>query len=169
MRRSEVAVETNRRPLISAGLMLGIGMGGFVDGILFHQLLQTHSLLSARLPKDSVPNIEVNMFWDGLFHAFTWVVTAVGLALLFRAGRRVEVPWSGRTLFGSMLAGWGLFNLVEGVIDHHILQIHHVVERAGLSVWDWAFLASGVVFILAGWAIVKGARDDRTAGDVTAP
>ena len=26
----------NRRPLIAAGTMLGIGMGGFVDGIVFH-------------------------------------------------------------------------------------------------------------------------------------
>jgi uncharacterized membrane protein len=27
-------------PLVGAGLVLGIGLGGFVDGILLHQLLQ---------------------------------------------------------------------------------------------------------------------------------
>jgi len=26
------------------------------------------------------------------------------------------------------IIGWGLFNLVEGVVDHHILTIHHVRE-----------------------------------------
>ena len=146
---------TNRRPLISAGTLLGVGMGGFVDGIVFHQLLQLHSMLSARRPKSSVPDIEINMFWDGLFHAFTWAVTAAGLVLLFRAGRRAEVPWCGRTLVGAMLFGWGMFNLVEGVIDHHVLGVHHVVERLGASVWDWAFLASGVVLALVGWMMIR--------------
>ena len=145
----------NPRPLISAGLLLGVGMGGFVDGIVLHQLLQVHNMLSARYPKDSVVNMEINMFWDGLFHAFTWLTTAVGLAMLFRAGRRPEVPWSGRVLLGSMIAGWGLFNLIEGVIDHHVLHVHHVIERHGLSGWDWAFLASGVVMIALGWGMAR--------------
>ena len=148
--------EHNRRPLVSAGMALGIGMGGFVDGIVFHQLLQVHNMLSARRPPTSVVNLEVNMFWDGVFHAFTWLATAAGIALLFRAGRRSDVPWSGRTLLGAMLAGWGTFNLVEGVVDHHVLHVHHVVERLGVSAWDWAFLGSGVVLILVGVAMIRG-------------
>jgi uncharacterized membrane protein len=151
-----------RRPLVSAGLMLGIGLGGFLDGILFHQLLQTHNMLSAHRPKDSIVNIEINMFWDGLFHTFTWVATLIGVAMLFRAARRADVLWSGRVLVGSMLSGWGLFNLVEGVIDHHILQVHHVIERYGLSIWDWAFLASGVVLTGVGWVMVQS-RDRHVA------
>jgi len=152
----------NRRPLISAGVLLGVGMGGFVDGIVFHQLLQVHNLLSARRPKDSVVNMEINMFWDGLFHAFTWLVTAIGLVVLFRAARRADVPWSGRTLVGAMVLGWGLFNLVEGMIDHHVLHVHHVVERLGVSVWDWAFLASGVLFIAIGGLIIRSSRDEQS-------
>ena len=151
----------NRRPLISAGTLLGIGMGGFVDGIVLHQMLQVHNMLSAKRPKDSIVNMEVNMFWDGLFHAFTWTMTAVGLWMLWRAVTRRDVPLSGRTLFGSMVFGWGLFNLVEGVIDHHVIHIHHVVERLGVSVWDWLFLGvGGVGFILLGWAIIASARRD---------
>jgi uncharacterized membrane protein len=143
---------------VSAGALLGIGMGGFADGILFHQILQFHNMLSARLPKTSIPNIEVNMFWDGFFHAATWVITAAGIALLFRAARREDVPWSDRILVGSLFLGWGLFNLVEGVVDHHVLQIHHVFEPAGLSVWDWTFLASGVAFIAFGWLRIRTAE-----------
>jgi uncharacterized membrane protein len=143
-----------RRPLISAGLLLGVGLGGFVDGIVLHQILQLHNMLSAKLPPTSVVNLEVNMVWDGLFHAFTWITTALGVYLLFRAGHRRDVLWSGRILLGAMIAGWGLFNFVEGLIDHHILQVHHVVERLGLSVWDWAFLGSGIVLMAAGaWMI----------------
>jgi uncharacterized membrane protein len=148
----------NRRPLISAGTLLGVGMGGFVDGILVHQILQIHSMLTGRLPKTTVANVEINMVWDGLFHAGTWATTALGLFLLFRAGRRPDVPWCGRTLLGAMVFGWGLFNLVEGVIDHHVLQVHHVYEAAGgVSVWDWAFLASGVLFMVVGRAAIAAA------------
>jgi uncharacterized membrane protein len=153
---------TTRRPLITAGLVLGKGMGGFVDGITFHQILQIHNMLSARRPPTNVVDAKVNMVWDGIFHSITWTATAVGIWLLFRAGKRSDVLWSGRTLFGSMLAGWGIFNLVEGLIDHHILGVHHVIERLGVSVWDYAFLGSGVLFITLGWLII---RSDHTAGE----
>jgi uncharacterized membrane protein len=151
-------VRLNPRPLIAAGVLLGVGMGGFVDGIVFHQILQLHNMLSAKRPPTSVVNLEVNMVWDGLFHAFTWLSVACGLFLLFRAGRRSDVPWSGRILLGAMLAGWGLFNFVEGLIDHHILQVHHVVERMGLSVWDWVFLGTGPVLILLGAWLGRSGR-----------
>jgi uncharacterized membrane protein len=165
----------DRRPLVAAGLLLGAGLGGFVDGIVFHQLLQWHNMLSATYPvpgatpaADLDPaavrrNYEVNMFWDGLFHALCWLTTAGGLAALFRAGGRPEVPWSGRTLLGAMLGGWGLFNLAEGVIDHHVLHVHHVREAAGVSAWDYGFLLSGVVLMGAGWLLVRAGRSDAAA------
>jgi uncharacterized membrane protein len=161
-----MAEPPNRKPLIAAGTLLGIGMGGFVDGILFHQLLQVHGMLTAKYPKAGVDpqmavvHIEINMFWDGLFHVLTWTMTALGLALLWRAVKRPGVPLSTRTLVGSMALGWGLFNLVEGVIDHHLLHIHHVTETAGHLLWDLLFLASGVVLILTGWALIRAGRAD---------
>ena len=151
----------NQKPLVAAGTLLGIGMGGFLDGITLHQILQLHNMLTAVRPKVTLADAEINMFWDGLFHALTWIMTALGLLLLFHAGKQKEVPWSGRTLFGSMFMGWGLFNLVEGVIDHHIFGIHHVVESRGLSIYDYAFLGSGVVFILTGWALIQSGRRDQ--------
>jgi uncharacterized membrane protein len=147
----------NRRPLISAGMFLGIGMGGFFDGILAHQILQIHNMLSARIPVTNLVNAETNMFWDGLFHAFTWITTAIGLYLLFQAGTRRDVPWSGKTLLGGMFFGWGLFNLVEGVIDHHLLEVHHVVERLGLSLFDTAFLLSGILLMVLGMFLIRKA------------
>lgn len=161
---------TNRRPLIAAATLLGIGMGGFVDGIVFHQLLQTHNMLSGPgyFPKAGVPperlvvNLEVNMFWDGLFHVFTWLTTAGGIALLWRAGQRGDVPWSTRTFAGGLALGWGLFNLVEGVIDHHLLHVHHVTETENHLIWDLAFLASGAVLIGIGWLLIKAGEADRT-------
>jgi len=133
-------------------------MGGFVDGILFHQILQLHNMLSAQIPPTSLVNLETTMVWDGLFHALTWTMTAIGIAMLWHAGKRKDVPWSGRTFSGSLVLGWGLFNVVEGTLDHHIFQLHHVVERLGLSVYDYAFLGSGLLLILLGWSFIRKAE-----------
>jgi uncharacterized membrane protein len=149
----------NLRPLLAAGMVLGIGMGGFFDGILFHQIMQIHNMLSANLPADTLINAKINMVWDGLFHAFTWLTTAVGLAVLWRAGARRDVPWSGAIFAGSLIAGWGVFNLVEGIIDHHILGVHHVVEALGLSIYDYLFLASGVLLLAIGFGLIRSGKN----------
>jgi len=60
-----------------------------------------------------------------------------------------------------MILGWGLFHLIEGVIDHHILHIHHVVESLGVSMWDYLFLGSGVLLIIIGWAMIGSGRRDQ--------
>ena len=146
------------KPLIRAGIFLGVGLGGFVDGILFHQMIQLHAMVSARFPKDSIRNIEINMFWDGVFHAFNWIMTVVGLTLLFRAQAVRNILWSGRLFVGALFLGWGLFNLIEGVMDHHILHLHHVVEARGQSIFDFLFLLSGVVFIAIGCMVIRSAR-----------
>ncbi len=150
-----------RRPLLSAATLIGIGMGGFIDGIVLHQLLQVHSMLSARLPpRESVQNMEVNMFWDGLFHSFSWIMTAAGILMLWRAARRVDVPWSPKTFYGGMLLGWAVFNLVEGVLDHHILHLHHVIEGPGHLPWDLAFLGVSALMLAAAVLIIRAGRRD---------
>jgi len=146
--------------VISAGVLLGTGLGGFLDGILLHQLLQWHNMLSSQLPPTDLVAMKVNMFWDGLFHAFTWLVTAIGLGLLWRAGQRPEVPWSTRTFVGSLSIGWGAFNVVEGLIDHHLLGIHHVHPGAGQLAWDVGFLLFGALLVAAGWGLVRAGRED---------
>jgi len=155
--------EITHKPLIVAGTFLGIGLGGFVDGIVFHQLLQLHNMLTGRYDKSTIANVEINMFWDGMFHLFTWLMTVIGIALLWRAGRRSDVPWSAKSFVGALFLGWGLFNLVEGTIDHHILHLHHVVEALGVSVYDYAFLASGILFIMGGLLTI---RSDQKRGVV---
>jgi uncharacterized membrane protein len=146
------------KPLTTAGMVLGIGMGGFVDGIVFHQILQLHNILSAQIPTDTLIGAKTNMVWDGLFHAMVWIATASGIVLLWKAVKRPDVLLSGQALFGSTLLGFGLFNLIEGIVDHHILSLHHVYERLGPSVWDYVFLASGVASMLTGWLMIRDAR-----------
>jgi uncharacterized membrane protein len=147
------------RPVTTAGTILGIGLGGFFDGILFHQMLQVHNMLSAVLPKTTIPNIEVNMFWDGVFHAVTWIATVIGLFMLWSAVRRPGIVLATGAFVGSLLFGWGLFNVVEGIIDHQILGIHHVLENAANHLpADLAFLAWGAIMIVVGWSMMRPAR-----------
>jgi uncharacterized membrane protein len=143
------------RPAIAAALTLGIGLGGFFDGIVFHQILQLHNMLSGWLPVTNLVSAKTNMVWDGLFHAAVWVITLVGVVLLWRAAQRSDVVFAPRYLIGGLLMGWGLFNLVEGVIDHQLLGVHHVVEALGPSVWDYAFLAWGAAMVAGGWLLVR--------------
>jgi uncharacterized membrane protein len=151
-----------RRFPYAAGVLFGLGLGGFFDGIVFHQLLQWHHMLtSGGYPADSLRNVQVNVFWDGVFHASTYAFVAIGLALLWRAAHRRHLWWSTRLLVGTMLVGFGLFNVVEGVIDHHILGIHHVnetVPREQWVYWDLGFLAWGAAMLVAGAILVRRGR-----------
>ena len=153
-------MRTNPRPLIAAGTLMGIGLGGFFDGILFHQILEIHNMLSNWVPRTTLVNEEINMFWNGLFHAFCYIAVLTALFLLWKAITRPDVPLSGHAYFGSLWIGWGVFNLVEGVIDHEVLQIHHVYQNDPhqFLLWDLVFLASGVSFLVIGGRIVKTAR-----------
>jgi uncharacterized membrane protein len=152
---------------LAPGLVLGIGLGGFVDGIVLHQILQWHHMVtSAGYPADSVPNLTINTLFDGLFHAATWIATALGLVLLHRAVRRGH-RWSGRRLLGAMAIGWGSFNVVEGIVDHHLLGLHHVREDASnVLAWDLGFLACGALLIVAGTAIARTDRGAAQRADV---
>ncbi len=145
----------------AAGVVLGIGLGGFFDGTVFHQLLQWHHMVSNwRLP-DTMANLEANTFWDGLFHVLAYAFLAVGLWLLWRAARRPHFSWSGARFSGALLMGWGAFNVVEGLIDHILLGVHHVNERAPASqwpYWDWGFIACGAAFLALGAALNLTAR-----------
>jgi uncharacterized membrane protein len=144
-----------RRRAAVAGVLLGIGLGGFLDGIVLHQILQWHHMLSSVLPPVTMEAMQTNMLWDGLFHALVWLATLVGVLLLWSAARHSFAMPSLGWLVGLLFVGWGLFNLVEGVIDHHILGIHHVRGYGPNLAWDLGFLGSGVVFMVFGWALVR--------------
>ena len=92
---------------LSAGVLLGLGLGGFFDGIVLHQLLQWHHMLtSAGYPADSVRNLRINTLWDGVFHSATYVFVGAGLVVLWRAAHRCHLRWSTRLLVGTLLIGF---------------------------------------------------------------
>jgi uncharacterized membrane protein len=160
------AVSETRAFPLSAGILFGLGLGGFFDGIVLHQVLQWHHMLSSWYPVDSIPNLELNTRWDGIFHSATYVFVVLGLFILWRAAHRGHLSWSNKLLAGSLLMGWGLFNTVEGVIDHQILGVHHVNEtmpRDQWVFWDSGFLLWGLAMLIVGWLLVRAGRRERAA------
>jgi uncharacterized membrane protein len=137
---------------------MGLGLGGFIDGIVMHQILQWHHMLTdtGEHPAGTVAGLEDNTLADGFFHLATWFLVVIATLLAVRAWQRRELapPW--RLQAGLMLAGWGVFNLVEGLIDHQLLGIHHVRDDLGGPLgWDLAFLAFGVLLIAGGLALAR--------------
>jgi uncharacterized membrane protein len=162
----DMRTETGGFP-ISAGILFGLGLGGFFDGIILHQVLQWHHMLtSAGYPADTVENLEINVFWDGVFHMSTYVFTALGLYILWRYSRKNHIRWSGKLLPGAMLVGFGAFNLVEGFIDHNFLGLHHVnetVPREQWIYWDIGFLVWGAAMLLGGLYLLRRGQQETAA------
>jgi uncharacterized membrane protein len=98
------------RSSIAPGVILGLGLGAFVDGIVLHQIVQWHNMGSARLPPTTLDAVRQNLVWDGLFHAGAWVLTALGVYLLLRDAR-AGIALPGPKVFpGELVLGWGIFN-----------------------------------------------------------
>jgi uncharacterized membrane protein len=153
---TDIAAQPTRIP----GVLLGLGLGGFVDGIVVHQLFQWHHLISATHdhPVTTVAGLEANTFADGLFHMGTWILVLAGTMSMLLAWRRGRLAPSWRSQIGLLLAGWGSFNLVEGMVNHQILGIHHVRDDLGgpLS-WDLGFVSFALLLLVGGWALHRSA------------
>lgn len=150
--------------LVAAGILIGAGLlAGFVDGILLHEILQWHHMVTSVRPATNLSNLEANTLGDGLFHLGTWVLTVIGILLLWRAGGRSDVPWSPQIFGGSLLLGAGLFDFIEGLIDHQILGIHHVKPGPNQLAWDIGFLTLGAVLAIIGWIVLRSGQKENSS------
>ena len=158
MRAHREEPDRRRMPSPAPGLLYGLGFGGFVDGIVLHQILQWHHMVShvEGYPTDTVAGLETNTLADGLFHAATWILLLAASITTLQAWRRGRLAPSWSFHAGLVLAGWGIFNLVEGVVDHHLLGVHHVRDDVGSPLsWDLGFLAFGALLVLGGWLLYR--------------
>lgn len=159
MSQIETSNGRDMAPIRAPGIVLGVGLGGFFDGIFLHQVLQWHHMFSNVVTTDSVPGLRMNTLGDGLFHTVTWLAVLVGLWLLYsRVTHARRTIWGSSALWGWILNGWGWFNLVEGLLDHQLLGLHHVHSGPHVVAWDLAFLVSGVLLILSGWLTARRAQ-----------
>ena len=151
-----------RNSITGPGLLLGVGFGGLVDGVVLHQILQWHHVLSSEgcCATTSLRGLELNIVADGFFHLASVIMLFAGTALLWRRIHEGGVAWSGRQLLGLALEGWGMFNLVEGLVDHHMLGLHHVHGGPYQLAYDIGFLVAGGLLVIVGNLLARTGRLD---------
>lgn len=144
-------LDSSDRRMRRAGSLLGFAMGGFFDGILLHQILQWHHLLSA-IQTGVLGDLRVQVAVDGLFHALMYVLAAAGLWVLYRA--RANGPTkSMRPLWPAFWMGFGAWHIVDAVFSHWITGIHRIKMDSDTPLfWDLAWLVVfGLMPFILGW------------------
>ncbi|WP_244292616.1 DUF2243 domain-containing protein [[Micrococcus luteus] ATCC 49442] len=157
----ETGMRSEGSPAVAPSLVFGMGAGGFVDGIVLHQLLQWHHLLSHTSSGNTktVAGLELNTLADGVFHAAMWVLVLIAAALTIRARRQGRLSPRWNFHLGLVLAGWGSFNVVEALINHQLLGIHHVRDDLGGPLaWDLGFLGISLALIAAGCLLYRRSK-----------
>jgi uncharacterized membrane protein len=149
-----IAAESGRTAIpkifVWAAALLGFALGGFADGIVFHQILQWHHLLS-NVPGDAFDDLRVQVLADGVFHVAMYAVMAVGLWLLWRSRVAFLDDRSDRLFAAAMLVGFGLWHIVDAVFSHWLLGIHHIrMATDNVLLWDMSVFAFGLLVTAAG-------------------
>lgn len=137
-----------------SGCLLGIALGGFFDGILLHQILQWHHLLSN---VNAVQDMRMQIMADGLFHALMYVIAAIALVQLWRARSATSQAGAGKMLWGYALVGFGVWHIADSVLSHWLLGIHRIKDDSpNPLLWDllW-FVVFGVLPLLMGWRVLR--------------
>lgn len=155
------------RQLAFAGFALGFGLGGFFDGILLHQILQWHHLLSGLT--EARQDIRFLVMADGLFHAFMYLITAVGLWLLWRARRGWSMLGGDRRLVGVALIGFGAWHILDALLSHWLLGIHRVRMDTDVPLlWDLLWVVVfGILPLAGGWFLQR--RRNQNQSVLTSP
>jgi uncharacterized membrane protein len=97
-----------------------------------------------------------------VFLAFSLIITISGIIILWVSQSSKDKDYFlsyKRSLIGLVFIGFGGFNTIEGVINHHILQMHHVIEVADPFIFDLTFLViGGLAFLTLGAIMLKSQK-----------
>lgn len=146
------------RPMRLGAFIVGLALGGFFDGVLLHQVLQWHHLLS-NVQAAGLQDLRMQILADGLFHVLMYFVAVFGLVKLWRAREECARPGAGRLLWGSALLGFCAWHFIDIVLAHWVVGIHRVrVDSPNPLFWDLAWLAAFGVLPLLLARMLQGRR-----------
>ena len=132
-----------------SGILFGVGVAGFIDETVFHQILHWHHFYD-------LSTTDVGLVSDGLLHAFSWFATIAGLFLvadLRRRGSFVAQRWA-----GGLLLGLGAFQLYDGLFQHKVLGIHQIRYVDDLLVYDIVWNVVAVLALAVGAGLTDASR-----------
>jgi len=140
-----------------SGILFGVGVMGFIDEVVFHQLLHWHHFYDWS-------TTSVGLISDGLFNAFSWFAAIAGL-FLFADLRRRNGLWITKWWAGVLL-GAGTFQLFDGIILHKVLRVHQIRYVENVIVYDVVWNAFAIVVIVVGVILFKRAKREKQQGGV---
>jgi uncharacterized membrane protein len=140
---------------------LGFALGGFFDGILLHQILQWHHLLSGL--SQAAGDLRFLIMTDGIFHLAMYIVAALGLIWLWRGRGALIADGAGRAGLALGLIGFGTWHIVDALLSHWLLGIHRIRMDSDMPLfWDILWLCLfGLVPVLIGIWIRRGGGGNR--------
>ena len=142
------AVSTSRS--LWSGILVGLGVAGFVDETVFHQLLHWHHFYDKSTPAAGLVS-------DGIFHAFGFFAA---VAALFADLRR-RLAFDTRSWWAGLLVGAGAFQLYDGTIQHKLLRLHQIRYRVDIAPYDWTWNIVASVLLVAGVLLLRARRRTR--------
>jgi uncharacterized membrane protein len=154
----------SRRLILAAGI-IGFALGGFIDGILLHQVLQWHHLLSL-VEGERFRDLKVQILADGLFHVLMYVIALTGLWLLWCSRREVTGTQADLRTIAAALLGFGIWQIVDVVGFHWLAGIHRIrVDVPNPLAWDigWLIVFAGPS-LSAGWWLMRQTGPGGPAG-----
>lgn len=149
-----------KTPVVVYSTLLGMGLGGFLDGIVLHQILQWHQMVSNVIPADNFEGKSANMFYDGMFETVTWIMTCVGIVLMWHSRKRADLTFNNNVFTGGLLMGWGAFNCIDSLFNHYLFQLHNVRENTlDTGLYNAAFLFFAIFLLATGIVVIVRSKD----------
>lgn len=148
-------------PLIGAGMLIGAGLGGLIESVVFRHLAQSHWMLSGKVSERTLSGLKTSVLWDGVLLLSMLLCLVWGVILLYNTARNKQIVWSGQVLFGAWFLGWGLYVLIEGGLAHFLFKLHHLLEfsnPATQETGDYGYLISGALLSALGYWAVSSTR-----------
>lgn len=123
-----------------SGVLFGLGFVAFIDEAVFHQLLHWHHFYDKS-------TTSIGLISDGIFHAFSWFATVVGLFML--ADIRKRKVWNIKRWVGAAILGAGLFQLYDGIIQHKLMRLHQIRYDVEVIYYDivWNVIACCMIVV----------------------
>jgi uncharacterized membrane protein len=153
---------------LRAAALVGAGLAAIAEHVVFVQLLGWHGVASARLGLDAADPgqlpalLRAEAVAEGVFLAVAWLVVAAGCTLLWRAAAQRLPPASLAAFSGAAIAGWGAYQVLEGLLLHVVLGLHHVHDGPLPQLGDGAWIVGGALLVGIGWEFCRPPGETRS-------
>lgn len=142
------------------GFLFGLGLVGFIDETVFHQLLHWHHFYDKS-------TTDIGLVSDGIFHAFSWFAT-IGSSFMLADLHRRHAFWLKRWV-GGLFLGAGSFQLYDGVVQHKLMKLHQIRYNVDITLYDAVWNITAFAMIVVGFVLlVRNSFGQQEKGELDA-